>query len=113
MDRPVFGVIPIIYSTFGISTINTAIPLKTKNRPRFIITSVVLFVKTSKKESCPAVKSEIAEIEAITIPKMKLYDFLASLIFTTDEMFSIEPKIKNQKTLALIKYGWKIFQFCV
>jgi hypothetical protein len=55
---------------------NTAIPLSKKNRPRFIITSVVLFVNMSKNESCANINSEIAEIEAIAMPKTKPYDFL-------------------------------------
>ncbi len=108
-----FWVNPIICSRPGISTMNTAIPLSKKNRPRLIITSVVLFVNISKNESCAKVNNEIAEIEAIPMPKMKPYDFLTSLILTAKRMFSIEAKIKNQRTLALIKYGSKIFQFSV
>jgi hypothetical protein len=92
---------------------NRAIPLRRKNRPRFIITSVVLFVNISKNESEPNVKSEMPEIKAIMIPNMNPYDFLTSLIFTAKKMFSIEAKIRNQRTLPLIKYGAKIFQFSV
>ena len=50
---------------------NRAIPLRRKNRPRFIITSVVLFVNMSENESELNVNSENAEIEAMIIPKIK------------------------------------------
>jgi hypothetical protein len=97
----------------GISIKNNAMPIKRKNLPRFIITSVVLAVNMLKIESGVNNNSEPADIDAMIRPKRKLYEFLIWLIFMARKMFSIEAKIKNQKRLPLIKYGSKTFQFCV
>ena len=52
----------------GISIKNKAMPLKKKNRPIFIIKSVVLAVKMLKIESGVNINSEAADMTAMRIP---------------------------------------------
>jgi hypothetical protein len=51
----------------GISIKNKAMPLKRKNRPIFIIKSVVLAVKMLKIESGVNINSEAADMAAMRI----------------------------------------------
>jgi hypothetical protein len=60
----------------GISSKNRAMPLRRKNRPVFIIRSVVLAVNMEKNESFVNINSKVADTVAMMRPKKKLYDAL-------------------------------------